>query len=140
MIFQINPKVQGHFSMSDPVLASYLKEFSTSFDLKTLDDSTLFEYFAAYCVFYRDFSEYTELEDVIGGAGNDSAIDAIGMFLNDIPVETTAQVDDISAKSRIDSDFAFLQAKTSRNLNAAEIGSFFSRGTRVFFRAVHACE
>lgn len=118
--------------MSDPVLASYLKEFSTSFDLEEVDGSTVFEYFAAYCVFFRDFSEYTQLEDVIVAGGKNSAIDAIGIFLNDIPVETTAQVDDISSKSRIDSNFAFLQAKTSRNLNAAEIGSFF-QGVREFF-------
>jgi hypothetical protein len=118
--------------MSDPVLASYLKEFRKSFNLETLNDSTLFEYFSAYCVFIRDFSEYTQLEDVIVAGNHDSAIDAIGIFLNDISVETAAQVEEVSSKSRIDTDFAFIQSKASRNLNAAEIGSFL-QGVREFF-------
>jgi hypothetical protein len=126
------PIIRENSAMSDPVLASYLKEFKTSYDLQSLDDSRLFEYFSAYCVFFRDFSEYTQLEDVIVAGTQDSAIDAIGIFLNDLPVETTAQVDDISAKTRIDTDFAFIQAKTSRNLSAAEIGSFL-QGVREFF-------
>lgn len=122
--------------MNDPVLASYLKEFKTSFNLERVSESTLFEYFSAYCVLFRDFSEYTQLEDVVVGGSNDSAIDAIAIFLNDIPIEVTSHVDDISAKTRIDTDFAFVQAKTSRNLNAAEIGSFL-QGVREFFSEQH---
>ncbi len=118
--------------MKDPVLTSYLREFASTFNYENLGEDQLFEFFAGYCVFFRDFSDYTDLEDAVVGGGNDSAIDAIGIFLNDVFVESTSQVDDAVAKARVDVDFAFIQAKTSRNLNAAEIGSFL-QGVREFF-------
>jgi len=118
--------------MDDPILASYLKEFTTTFSLDSLEESELFEYFAAYCAFFRDFSEQTDLEDVVVSGGKDSGIDAIGMFINDVFVESSTQIDEIAAKVRLDVDFAFLQAKTSKRLSAAEIGSFI-QGVREFF-------
>lgn len=118
--------------MNDPILASYLKEFSRAFNFEGINEPDLFEFFSAYCVYYRDFSEHTELEDVVVGGGNDSAIDAFGVFLNDVFVSSSAQIDEIASKTRLDVDFAFLQAKTSRSLNAAEIGSFL-QGVREFF-------
>ena len=118
--------------MDDPILKSYLKEFTTTFSLDSLEESELFEYFSAYCAFYRDFSEQTDLEDVVVSGGRDSGIDAIGMFVNDVFVESPAQIDEIAAKVRLDVDFAFLQAKTSKRLSAAEIGSFI-QGVREFF-------
>lgn len=118
--------------MNDPILASYLKEFSRTFNFESISEPDLFEFFSAYCVYYRDFSEHTELEDVVVGGGNDSAIDAFGIFLNDVFVSSSAQIDEMASKTRLDVDFAFLQAKTSKNLNAAEIGSFL-QGVREFF-------
>ena len=47
-------------------------------------------------------------------------------------LKSPAQIDEIAAKVRLDVDFAFLQAKTSKRLNAAEIGSFI-QGVREFF-------
>lgn len=64
--------------------------------------------------------------------GNDTAIDSAGIFINEIPVTSKKQIDEVIQKSRIDVDFVFGQAKTSRNLSAAEIGSFF-QGVREFF-------
>src|SRR5687768_10162303 len=74
--------------MDDPILSSYLKEFTEYFHLEGLNESSLFEYFSAYCVYSRDFSEYTDLEDVIVAGGNDSGIDAIGIFINDIFIDS----------------------------------------------------
>src|SRR5687768_4051543 len=110
--------------MDDPILSSYLKEFTEYFHLEGLNESSLFEYFSAYCVYSRDFSEYTDLEDVIVAGGNDSGIDAIGIFINDIFIDSASQVDEILSKTRLDVDYGFIQTKTSKNLNAAEIGSF----------------
>jgi hypothetical protein len=118
--------------MDDPILASYLKEFTTTFSLDSLGESELFEYFSAYCSFFRDFSDQTDLEDVVVSGGKDSGIDAIGMFVNDVFVESSAQIDEIAAKVRLDVDFAFLQAKTSKHLTVADIGSFI-QGVREFF-------
>src|SRR5215469_1717749 len=106
--------------MDDPILAAYLKDFATSFNLNSIDDAAeLFEYFAAYCVYFRDFSELTQLEDVVVSGGKDSGIDAIAMFINDLFVESAAQIDELASKVRLDIDFAFVQAKTSKHLNAA---------------------
>ena len=54
------------------------------------------------------------------------------MFINDIFVDSTTQIDELAAKVRLDVDFAFVQAKTSKSLNAAEIGNFI-QGVREFF-------
>ncbi|WP_080434465.1 AIPR family protein [Burkholderia ubonensis] len=116
----------------DPVLNSYLNDFKKNFDLKSLPESELFEFFSAYCVYHRDFSEHTELQDVIVAGGNDTAIDSIGIFINDIPVTSREQVDEVSSKSRFKTDFVFGQSKASKNLSAAEIGSFI-QGVREFF-------
>lgn len=117
---------------NDPVLSSYLREFSKSFNYENLKESDLFEFFSAYCVFHRDYSEHTDLEDVIVAGGLDSAIDSAAIFINGVYVESTSQVDEISSRVRIDVDYAFVQAKTSRNLSAAEIGSFI-QGVKEFF-------
>jgi hypothetical protein len=122
----------GVLEMEDPILKAYLRDFSDTFDLKEVQESVAFEFFAAYCVFFRDFSEHVVLDDLIVAGGLDTAIDSIGIFINDIPVTSQAQVDEIVSRHKIDVDFCFIQAKTSRNLNAAEIGSFI-QGVKEFF-------
>jgi hypothetical protein len=118
--------------MDDPVLQAYLNDFSSSHGLEGIEESIVFEYFSAYCVYLRDFSEHVLLDDVVVAGGLDTAIDAVGIFLNDIPVTTPTQVDEIASRQRIDVDFAFIQSKTSRSLNAAEIGSYL-QGVKEFF-------
>ncbi|WP_084490752.1 AIPR family protein [Sphingobium ummariense] len=118
--------------MDDPVLRAYLKDFSSSHDMDGIGESVLFEYFSAYCVFLRDFSEHVVLDDVVVSGGLDTAIDAAGIFINDIPVTSPVQVDEIAARQRIEVDFAFIQSKTSRSLNAAEVGSYI-QGIKEFF-------
>ncbi len=118
--------------MKDPVLTSFLNEFAKNFDLGHLPETALFEYFSAYCIFHRDFSEHTNIRDVVIAGTNDTAIDSVGILINEMPITSKSQVDEISNKSRIDADFVFNQSKTSRNLSSAEIGSFI-QGVREFF-------
>jgi len=118
--------------MDDPVLNAYLKDFSASFNLSEKKEADVFEFFSAYCVLHRDFSEHTNLEDAIIAGGLDTGIDAAAIYLNDIHVTTAAQIAEIVSKQRIDADFCFIQSKTSRSLNAAEIGSFI-QGVKEFF-------
>ena len=96
------------------------------------NESEVFEFFSAYCVYHRDFSEHVILKDVIVAGGLDAGIDAIGIFLNDVSVTSPTQVDEIASRQKVEADFCFVQAKTSRNLNAAEIGSFL-QGVKEFF-------
>jgi hypothetical protein len=51
--------------MDDPILNSYLREFAEEHGLSGEKESDIFEFFSAYCVMHRDFSEHTELEDVV---------------------------------------------------------------------------
>jgi hypothetical protein len=122
--------------MDDAVLHAYLKDFSNSQNLADLSEPVLFEFFSAYCVYLRDFSEHTQLNDVVVSGESDTGIDAIGIFLNDISVTSFAEIDEIAARQRLDVDFCFIQAKTSRNLNAGEIGNFF-QGVKEFFGPKH---
>lgn len=118
--------------IDDPILSSYLNEFKVRFNFANLSDEDAFEFFSAYSVFFRDFSEHVLLEDVVIAGQHDTAIDAVGIFLNDIPVTTKAHVDEIAHRQKLEADFCFIQAKTSKKLNAAEIGSFI-QGVKEFF-------
>ena len=118
--------------MDDPVLRAYLRDFAEAHNLAGLKESDLFEYFSAYCIYLRDFSEHVILEDVIVAGGLDTAIDAIAIFLNDVSVTSRSQIDEIASRQKIEADFSFIQSKTSRNLSAAEIGSFI-QGVKEFF-------
>ncbi|NIZ01619.1 AIPR family protein [Thalassospira lucentensis] len=118
--------------MDDPILKAYLKDFAKEFNISDLKEPDIFEYFSAYCVMFRDFSEHTILEDIVVGGGLDSGIDSLGLYLNDIPITTFSQVDEVSSRQKIDADFCFVQSKTSRNISAAEIGSFI-QGIKEFF-------
>ena len=120
--------------MDDPVLSAYLKDFAKISDMERAKESDIFEFFSAYCVFLRDFSEHVQVKDLVVAGGLDSGIDAIGIFLNDIAVTTPAQVDEISSRHKLSVDFGFMQSKTSRNLSAAEVGSFL-QGVKEFFTA-----
>jgi hypothetical protein len=125
-------KVAWAFQMDDPILKSYLKDFAIAQNLSAIAESDVFEFFCGYCVFLRDFSEHVVLEDVVVAGGLDTGIDAIGIFLNDISVTSITQVDEIASRQKIEADFAFIQAKTSKNLSAAEIGSYI-QGVKEFF-------
>lgn len=118
--------------MDDPVLKAYLRDFSNTFNLGGKNDSDIFEYFSAYCVLFRDFSEHIILDDVIVAGGLDGGTDSICILLNDISVSSKSQIDEISSRQKIDADFCFIQSKTSKSLNAAEIGSFI-QGVKEFF-------
>jgi hypothetical protein len=118
--------------MEDPILSSYLREFSKLFGYNDFKESDQFEFFSAYCVLNRDFSEHTELSEAVVAGGHDTGIDVVGVFLNDIHVTTTTQIEEISSRHRVEVDFCFLQAKTSKSLNSAEIGSFL-QGVKEFF-------
>lgn len=120
--------------MDDPVLRAYLNDFAKLFDLTGEKEADIFEFFSAYCVYLRDFSEHVTLSDVVVAGGLDTGIDAVGIFINDVSVTSPAQVDEISSRQKIDADFSFIQAKTSRNLSAAEVGSFI-QGVKEFFGA-----
>ncbi|OOY26609.1 hypothetical protein BMI90_16575 [Thioclava sp. L04-15] len=118
--------------MDDPILGSYLREFSKTYDLEGEKESDIFEFFSAYCVMHRDFSEHTELTDAVVAGTHDTAIDAVAIFLNDIHVVAPAQVNEISERHRISVDYCFIQSKATRNIKAAEVGSFL-QGIREFF-------
>jgi hypothetical protein len=120
--------------MNDPILESYLREFAELQGLKGEKESDIFEFFSAFCVMHRDFSEHTELSDVVVAGTHDTGIDAAAIFLNDIHVTTPGQIDEISSRHRIEVDYCFIQSKATQNLNAAEIGSYI-QGIREFFGA-----
>ncbi len=118
--------------MEDPILRSYLREFTEMYKLSNEKESDIFEFFSAYCIIHRDFSEHTDLEDVVVAGSHDTGIDSLAIFLNDIHVTNDSQVDEIANRHRIDVDFCFVQSKTSRKLKASEVGSFI-QGVKEFF-------
>ena len=118
--------------MIDPITNGCIKEFIQLNGLEELKQSDSFEYFSSYCIFNRDYSENFHLKDYVVSGGQDCAIDAVGIFVNDVPINTIEEFDEICEKSRVNVEFCFIQAKTSKHINAAEVGSFIT-GVREFF-------
>lgn len=118
--------------MDDPITQGCIKEFVKNHGLEELKESEVFEYFSSYCIFNRDYSENSSIKDYIVSGGQDCAIDAIGIFVNDIPINTADDFDKIIERSRVNVEFCFIQAKRSKHIKAAEVANFLS-GIREFF-------
>jgi hypothetical protein len=91
-----------------------------------LDDATLFEHFANYCAVSREYVDEFEIEDVHVAGGNDLQLDGVAIIVNGLLVNSTDEVDDLaSANKYIDAEFVFIQAKSGKSFDGAEISNMF---------------
>lgn len=119
--------------MKDPVLESYLKDFSKENKKSHLGESAQFEHFVNFCVMAKHYTETFDPDDVSIGGGGDLGIDGIGIFVNDHLVLAQSDVDYLKKSlRRLDVEFVFVQSKTSSSFDGGDIGTFLA-GVRNFF-------
>ena len=119
--------------MKDHILSAYMQDFVKQFGLGEIDEGRAFESLVGHCIVSKHNPENFEPDDVLVGGYGDLGIDAIGILVNDHLVHTDSDVDYFKDfLRRLDVQFVFVQAKTSPNFKAIEIGTFIS-GVRQFF-------
>ena len=124
--------------MNDLVLDGFVKGFAASRGLSESPEDEQFEAFATSTILLRYHqADITDMEeDVLVGGGGDGGLDAIIILVNGRPARTHEDVEFfVDRLGRLDVEFVFVQAKTSANFNAGEIGTSIF-GVRQFFAAV----
>ncbi|MBW4647321.1 MAG: AIPR family protein [Kastovskya adunca ATA6-11-RM4] len=98
-----------------------------------IHNSTLFEHFVNYCVVSKEYADEFEVEDVHVAGGNDLQLDGVTVIVNGLIVNTIEEIDDLATTNKyIDAEFIFIQAKSSKNFDGAEISNMFY-GVRELF-------
>lgn len=91
-----------------------------------IDNSILFEHFVNYCIVSKEYADEFEVEDISVSGGNDLQLDGIAVIVNGLLVNTIDEIDDLASTNKyIDSEFVFIQAKSGKNFDGAEISNMF---------------
>lgn len=105
------------------LLDSFRKQQTFS---NTMDEATLFEHFANYCVVAKEYSEEFEVEDVHVAGSNDLQLDGAGIIVNGVIIDSTDEVDDLARTNKyLDAEFIFVQAKTGSDFSGESVSNMF---------------
>jgi hypothetical protein len=115
--------------MDDLILKSYLEDFVKRFGYQESKGSTQFEYMATHCIIGREYQGHFDAQDL--SAGHANGIDSVAIFVNDILVESAAEVSSL-AKQNLQARFVFTQTKTSSSYDQGDVLKF-GQAVRHFF-------
>ena len=112
------------------ILESYIEEFGKQYGLGSKSESTVFEYFCAFCIASKAIKDETitreNLDNIVIGSGNDWGIDGIQIKINNIIVESLSELEEILKPSpTINVEITLIQAKTSDSVDYGEFKSFW---------------
>lgn len=111
--------------MKNIIIENCVKAFKNDYNIFEKKEDVSFEHFSNYCVISKYCQDaYQEdptfYEDVHTGCGGDLGIDGILILLNDQPITTIEQIQDIPGKNwRI--QIIFIQSKTSMNFDSGDM-------------------
>lgn len=120
--------------MRDIVLKGFVNDFAENRGLTSLPDSEIFEAFATSTIL-RKFhqTDSSDVDELSMGMPGDGGLDAAVVLVNGRSARSTEDIDFFVEKiRRLDVEFVFVQAKTGRDFNAGEIGTFIF-GVKQFF-------
>lgn len=105
------------------LVSSFRAEESIADDV---DDSTLFEHFANYCVLSQEYGDEFDLDDMHTGGEDDLGLDGLAVIVNGTLVTDVTEIDDLAATNKyLDVEFVVCQAKSGGNFSGSEISNFF---------------
>jgi hypothetical protein len=91
-----------------------------------IDDATLFEHFANFCVVSQDYGEEFDVDDVYTGGADDLGIDGLAIIVNGAMVSDATEVEDLAATNKyLEAEFLICQAKSGGHFSGSEISNLF---------------
>ncbi|MVM37146.1 AIPR protein [Spirosoma sp. HMF3257] len=111
----------------DLVTGSLLNTFKSEqgFD-DSVDQPTIFEHFANFCVVTYEHSDDFDVEELHVAGGNDLQLDGIAIIVNGVLVNSIEEIDDLVTTNKfLDVEFIFIQAKSGRGFEGADISNMF---------------
>jgi len=119
------------------IINSLRNEFIESQGITSISDATDFEKFCNFFIIQNEYSKTLNPETVTVGAGNDTGIDGIAIFVNGHLVEDISEVDDLLEKNgQLDVSFIMVQSKTSASFDTGDMLKFYN-GVNDFFSEAH---
>lgn len=118
----------------DRILQSFIDNYRKDFDINISNESTVFEYFASYCMISKHLPEAyrndVRMHEIVHtGAGGDYGIDGIAIYIDeDKYIANLEQAKEIIGNQPFSVTFIFVQAKTSASFDA---GDMMKTGTGV---------
>jgi hypothetical protein len=118
----------------DRITKSYVEAFQIEQALGDVDELTLFELFADYCVVTDEYDEeFDVVADVHVGGGSDLGLDGLAIIVNGALVTSVEEAEDLlEANSYLDVKFVLVQAKTSGGFSGEQIANFLDGGDEFF--------
>lgn len=128
-------------AIKDVILDSLFNEFVEQYQIETLKESDAFEMFVNFCIASSKLSQETinmDLMDEIHiGEGNDWGIDGIIILVNDRPVNTIDEINNIvnlGMSMRV--AIYLIQSKTSSSIDVGELHKFLN-GSRNILKYIN---
>ena len=119
--------------MKDPILAGFVRDFCSEYELDNESESVIFENFANHCILTKYHCDSFDLDQIRVGGTGDGGLDGVSIIVNDHLVSQIAEVEYfVKNHRRLEVDFVFVQAKTSPKFEAKEIANFIF-GVEQFF-------
>lgn len=119
----------------DRITKSYVGAFQFEQSLAAdVEESTLFELFADYCVVTDEYDEEFDVDaDVHVGGENDLGLDGVAIIVNGALVTAVEEAEDLLAvNNHLDVKFVLVQAKTTSGFSGEQMAGFLD-GVDEFF-------
>ncbi len=88
--------------------------------------SDLFEHFVNYCIVSKEYADDFDVENLAVAGGNDLQLDGIAILVNGVLISSTDEIDDLVQMNKyLTAEFVFIQAKSGKGFDGAEISNMF---------------
>lgn len=113
--------------MKDIIVERYFENFLNELNIEGGKNTKNFEKFVNYLVMYPKNLSNFQLASFCVGDGNDTAIDGIGVALNNRLISTITEAEEMLGKGmEFDLEIYFVQAKTTEGFECIEIRNFIA--------------
>lgn len=109
----------------DRIIESFIEDFRSDYNYANIEKCKLFENFINYCLISKIYPDRSSLDKINVGGTRNPGIDGLAIMVNDHLVTSFEEVDYfIESNDRLDTEFIFVQSKTSDKFEMADIQSF----------------
>lgn len=130
--------------LENRILQNQLLDFLNNYGIKEKKLSVAFEHFCNYCIFSHRYPESYATDgmfyqSVHTGKGGDYAVDGILIVINDTPITTLTQAQElIDGSQHFSAKFVFVQAKTCTTFDSGDMLKV-GHGVKCFFTDKNIC-